>query len=85
MRITVRLGEPIWREVDRREVAVELPEGATVADLLEALGGRYPALQSYLTGADTPATVFLGDEIAGPDAPLTEDSEPLLAWPLAGG
>lgn len=50
MQITCRLGEPFWRAVGAREVLLELPEGATVADALGALAARWPELGRLLRG-----------------------------------
>jgi hypothetical protein len=33
MNITVRLGEPLWRAVETKELSLDLPTGSTVADL----------------------------------------------------
>ena len=85
MRVIVRLGEPYWRQVDLREVELELPAGATVGLLLDELARAYPALRAVLEESDLPATVFLGDKMAGTETPLSEGARPTLLWALAGG
>jgi pilus assembly protein TadC len=85
LKITVTLGEPFWRQIEAKEVILELESDATVADMIETLERRFPALATFLTQADLPPTVFLGDELATPDTPLTENSKPLLIWALSGG
>jgi molybdopterin converting factor small subunit len=85
MRVTVALGEPFWRQVNAREVALELPAGATVGLLLDALARSYPELKQALQDEDLPTAVFLGDELAGPASPLGEGDRPTLLWALAGG
>jgi len=85
MQVTVRLGEPFWRQANAREVTLELPAGATVRLLLEELARAYPALKPVLQDDDLPPTVFLGDELAGPDSPLSEGARPTLLWAMSGG
>jgi xanthine dehydrogenase iron-sulfur cluster and FAD-binding subunit A len=85
LKITVTLGEPFWRQIEAKEVTLELKAGATVADMIKALEKRFPALETFLTQADLPPTVFLGDELANPETPLTEDAKPMLIWALSGG
>ncbi len=43
--VTVRLGEPLWRLVGERRLTLSLPSGGSVADVLEALVRRAPALR----------------------------------------
>jgi len=72
MQVTVRLGEPFWRQVNAREVTVELQSGATVGLLLEELARVYPDLKQALQDEELPPIVFLGDEMAAPDSPLSD-------------
>ncbi|HEX9675552.1 MAG TPA: MoaD/ThiS family protein [Anaerolineales bacterium] len=85
MRVTVRLGEPFWRQVSARELTLELPAGATVGLLLDELARSYPALKQALQDEDLPTAVFLGDQLAGPESPLSEGAHPTLLWAMAGG
>jgi molybdopterin converting factor small subunit len=85
MRITVRLGEPFWRRVGAKQVEVDLPTGATVGDLVTHLSEQYPALREALQDSDLPPTVFLEDEIAEAQTPLSEGARPVLVWAMAGG
>jgi sulfur carrier protein ThiS len=85
MRITVSLGEPFWREIQAKEVTLDLPEGAKVADLLAVLGQRFPSLGEIMESAELPPTVFLGDRLADADTPLTQGDRPTLVWAMAGG
>jgi sulfur carrier protein ThiS len=43
MRITLRLGDPLWRKVGQRRLDLELAEGQTAADALALFTARYPA------------------------------------------
>jgi hypothetical protein len=46
MRITVKLGEPLWRKVGQRRLELELPgEQASAAQALAALAARYPGIR----------------------------------------
>ncbi|HSR46509.1 MAG TPA: MoaD/ThiS family protein [Anaerolineales bacterium] len=81
MRVTVRLGEPYRRQAGVREIELEMPGEATVADLLAAIETRYEAL---LEG-DVPPTVLLDDQIVDLAAPLRDGSEATLVWALSGG
>lgn len=85
MNITVKLGEPLWREAGTKEFPLELPAGSTVAELLSEVCEAYPALREYLVGADVPPTVFVGDEMVEDDAPLTDGASAMLVWAVAGG
>ncbi|MBI4339468.1 MAG: molybdopterin converting factor subunit 1 [Chloroflexi bacterium] len=58
-----------------------LPEGATVADLIAALRGRYPALR--FDAASTMVAVNL--EYVSQDHPLRDDDEVALIPPVSGG
>ncbi len=42
--ITVRLGEPLWREVGQRRLVIRIPSGASVTDVLTCLRQQYPGL-----------------------------------------
>jgi len=85
MLITVRLGEPFWREVNEKQLTVEMPANSTVADLLNALSERFPALRLSLEQTDPPPTVFQGEDWVSSDSALTGDSQLMIVWALAGG
>jgi molybdopterin converting factor small subunit len=85
MNVTVQLSEPLWREVGAKELTLVIPAGSTVADLEEILSRRYPEVTDYLVGGDLPPTVFLGDELAADDTPLTEGARVTFVWAAAGG
>ncbi|MBC7224426.1 MAG: MoaD/ThiS family protein [Anaerolineae bacterium] len=50
MRVTWVLGEPFWRVAGARRLAMDLPEGATVADALASLAREHPLLGRLLRG-----------------------------------
>ena len=50
MRITVRLGAPLSRVVGEAKIELTMPQGATVADVLDELRSRYPEFEAGLRG-----------------------------------
>jgi molybdopterin converting factor small subunit len=50
MKVTVKLGMPLSQVVGESKLILTLPEGTTVADVLEALRGRYPDFEAGLKG-----------------------------------
>ena len=85
MKVIVRLGEPLWRQVGQRELEVELEPSACVGDLVAHLEAAYPALRPWLDGAEVPPTIFLDEAVADAATPLVDGSRPILSWALAGG
>ena len=85
MKITVRLGEPFWRTVGRRDIELALDSGATVADALASLKQALPALADELDSGEAEPALFLEDEIAKLELPLTDGARLYLVWPVSGG
>ena len=91
MRITVKVGEPLRSAVGSRKVALELPAGATVADLLSSLADRYPAFRHefYEREIDLPYALFLNDDQIKLDevgeTPVSEGDTLFIFLPVAGG
>jgi molybdopterin converting factor small subunit len=50
VRVTVKLGAPLSQVVGETKINLAMPEGATVADVLDELRDRYPAFESGLRG-----------------------------------
>jgi molybdopterin synthase catalytic subunit len=64
-----------------REVTLELPAGASVADAWAALEARYPVL-----APGRPSVRFaVNGEYAGPDTPLADGDEVAMIPPVSGG
>ncbi len=63
------------------ERSIELPAGATVADLRAGLASRYPALAPLWPRL----AIAVDGEIARPETPLTEGCEAALLPPVSGG
>ena len=53
MVIRVKMGDPLWKVVGQRQIELELPQGATVADLLAYLRGMYPGFGAALEAGGT--------------------------------
>lgn len=91
MRVTVKVGEPLRSAVGERRVALELPKGATVADLLSSLADRYPGFrhQFYEREIDLPYALFLNDDQIRLDKveeiPVSEGDTLFIFLPVAGG
>jgi len=83
MRIHIRLAEPFWRTVGKREFSLELTKGACVKDLISELRERYPDLTIEME--ETPPVIFVGEEEARHDTRLEDDDHVHLVWPIAGG
>ena len=64
-------------------VEAELPEGATVAEALKALGEAHPALGEAL--AEMPVVMAVNHEYADSDQVLSEGDELALVPPVSGG
>lgn len=91
MRVTVKVGEPLRSAVGSRKVALELPDGATVADLLSSLAYRYPGFRHefYEREIDLPYALFLNDDqikLAEVEKTPVSDGDTLFIFlPVAGG
>lgn len=83
MLIHIRLAEPFWKPVGKRDLELDLAEGARVSDLLARLREDYPALAVEMD--QSPPHVFFEDVEANPASFLTESARVHLVWPVAGG
>jgi len=72
----------VCREISgMRDTEVEVPEGATVADLLVSIGSEHPRLGEMARIL----MVSVNQEYAGQDTPLAEGDEVALIPPVSGG
>ena len=85
MIVTVHLGEPFWRQVGRRAVALTLAEGATLADACAALMQFQPALAPELENGEAKPVWFLNDEEGQPESLLADGATIHVVWPVSGG
>ena len=77
----IRLFAALADRFDGRTVRVELPDGATGADLLAHLSGRQPEAAELLAAC----RVAVNRNFADPTAPLPVDAEIALIPPVSGG
>jgi molybdopterin converting factor small subunit len=81
VRVRVRLGAGLSRFADAPLLSVDLAEGASVDDLLAALGAEQPSLEPALTAA---LPVLAGTQVER-DQRLKAGDEVALLIPVAGG
>ena len=81
MRTTVRLFAILREKAGTSELALELPEYSTVADLLAAIESRYPGLS-----VSVPHTMIaVNTEYVEETHPLHDGDEVALIPPVSGG
>lgn len=54
MQVTVKLGAPLSQVVGAAQVSLSMPEGSTIAQVLDELRGRYPRFEAGLQGEGLP-------------------------------
>ncbi len=81
MRVTVRLFALQRQQLGTREVRLELPEGARIADAWAALAATYPVLEP----ARDSVRFARNGEYAPADEPLRDGDELAVIPPVAGG
>jgi molybdopterin synthase sulfur carrier subunit len=90
---TIRLSASLRQIAGAKEVAVDVPPGATVADLLGALAAAYPALGARILddGGSLNAGIQLLidgrhiDFLQGVDSPVEQAGDLMLIPPVSGG
>ncbi len=98
MKVTVRLGEPLWRAIGQRRVTIEAPGSeCTLPELLARLEAAYPQLRQELRGGpaadgdgvDYHFTFFLADRLVKPadmaQERVGDGAEVMIVLPMAGG
>ncbi len=83
MRISVRLAEPYWRAVGRKDLSLEIDAPSQVGDLLALFRRSYPRLGAEIDSAAP--LVFVDEVVAEPGMPLHDGCCVYLVWPVAGG
>src|SRR3989304_636312 len=81
MKIDVQLFATLKDRAGARSVPVDIPDGATVAQLLEQIAAAYPALAPALPSA----LVAVNQEFAFPPTPLQAPGGVALSPPVSGG
>ncbi len=94
MVVTIKLGEPLWRKINRREVELELEGGkVSLAGLCRDLCRQYPNLESGILTSEGQLDRHYGYIINGEIIPLVratqvklqDGDELLIIVPIAGG
>lgn len=83
IQIQVRLAEPFWRTVGKREIELQVKEGATLKTLLNTLNDSYPNLTNEFKEAQP--VLFICEEEANIETKLNDGDKVHIVWPLAGG
>jgi molybdopterin converting factor subunit 1 len=81
MRIHVRLFALLRDRAGAGEVALDLPAGATAADVTRGVAERFPALDALLRRT----AVAVNHEYAAPDTAIGPEDEVALIPPVSGG
>ena len=81
MRIDVQLFATLRDRAGAKSIAVEVPDGSTVANLIERIAADYPALEAALPSA----IVAVNQEFAFPPTPVRTGDEVALFPPVSGG
>ena len=81
MDVRVRLFAALRDVAGARELRLELPDGASVADLKTRLGETYPALNALLDRV----VCAMDDEYVAPDERIAPGAEVALIPPVSGG
>ncbi len=81
MRIRVRMFGPLAQSTGMREDTIDIEEGANGADLISAMGERYPDATSVLERV----SVAVNLEVVSPERSLRMGDEIALLPPVSGG
>jgi molybdopterin converting factor subunit 1 len=81
MKVRIKLFAVARERLGRDVVEVELPTGATIAELKRAVGSEYPALGAVLSHA----LWAINAEYATDTTLITDQSEIALIPPVSGG
>ena len=81
MKVSVRLFAGLHDIVGRREVELELLDGATVADLRSQLGSRYPAVVPFMSTL----VCAVNEEYVNNEYRLSPNDQVALIPPVSGG
>lgn len=81
MRVSVRLFASFREIAGERQLDLEVPTGATVADVVTSLGERFPRLAGPLRSA----RFALDQAYVEADTPMQEGQELVLLPPVSGG
>jgi molybdopterin converting factor subunit 1 len=81
MKVRVKLFAVAKELAGRDELSIELPAGASIADLGTVVGQQYPALDGILSHA----LWAVDTQYANDNTPINENSDVALIPPVSGG
>lgn len=81
MTVTVRLFAMLRERAGRDEIALEMPDDASVGDVWERLRRDHPRLREY----DGPVRFALDQRYVDIEEPLLDNAEVALIPPVSGG
>jgi molybdopterin converting factor small subunit len=81
MQISVRLSSGLSQYTGSSRLQVNLPEGGTVADLLDRLRDQYPGLRQHLD----PSVAVISGRHVSPAERLLPGEEVAFLIPISGG
>jgi molybdopterin synthase catalytic subunit len=81
VKVTVRLFAGLREAAGARELTLDLPDGASVADVKRRFGDAYPGVQPLLERV----VCAIDDEYVADDETVREGSEVALIPPVSGG
>jgi molybdopterin synthase catalytic subunit len=81
MLVTIRLFARLRETAGRAEIALELPDGATVGTAWEAIAGAYPSLAAHSRSL----SAAVNAEYARFSTPLHDGDEVAFLPPVSGG
>ncbi|MEJ2600838.1 MAG: MoaD/ThiS family protein [Anaerolineales bacterium] len=81
MQISVRLGSGLSQYTGSSRLQVNLPEGGTVADLIESLRDAYPSMRQRMDGC---VAIISGRHVS-PAERLLPGEEVAFLIPISGG
>ena len=81
MRVRIRLFAGLRDAVGERSIALEINDGATMNELKQCLGQKYPAVRPMLESL----VCAVDDEYVALDEKLREGAEVALIPPVSGG
>ena len=94
MKISVKLGEPLWRQVGERTLQLEWAQtSVTLAEVLDHLESAYSGFGPSFQGADVntpyPYALFVNARLAHPEqaeSTVLQDGDKLFIFiPVVGG
>src|SRR5206468_3100949 len=80
-KVHVRLFAGLHDMIGKRDVTLELPDGATIAQLRDRLGEEYPIVQPFLTTL----VCAVDEEYVPSEHVLREGEDVALIPPISGG